>query len=58
MRRALGELHIKAIKTTAPLHQIIIDDEDFKEGKYTTSLLTKPELMNKLKNLKYENEAA
>jgi acetyl-CoA carboxylase biotin carboxylase subunit len=58
MRRALGELHIKGIKTTAPLHQIIIDDEDFKEGKYTTSLLTKPELMNKLKNLKYENEAA
>lgn len=39
MKRALGELIIDGIKTTIPLHRIILEDDDFLEGKYTTTLL-------------------
>ena len=44
MRRALGELRIRGVKTTVPLHRAILDDPDFLGGDYTTDLLNKPEI--------------
>ncbi|MCR0981740.1 acetyl-CoA carboxylase biotin carboxylase subunit [Roseomonas populi] len=34
-RRALTELVVDGIRTTIPLHQIIMDDPEFQEGEYT-----------------------
>ena len=48
MRRAIGELRIEGVKTTVPLHRIILADEDFLGGKYTTDLLNKPEIRKKM----------
>ena len=41
MDRALDELLIEPIKTTAPFCKKIINDPDFKKGKYNTSFLNK-----------------
>jgi len=41
MDRALGELMIEPIKTTAPFCRSVINDPDFKRGKYTTAFLDK-----------------
>jgi acetyl-CoA carboxylase biotin carboxylase subunit len=51
MRRALDEMRIEGIKTSTPFHRLIMDDADFISGKYTTSLATKPEILQKLKAL-------
>ncbi len=48
MKRALGELKVKGVKTTIPLHRAVLEDEDFVCGKYTTDLLNKPELKDKI----------
>jgi acetyl-CoA carboxylase biotin carboxylase subunit len=48
MRRALGELRISGIKTTIPLHRAVLEDDDFLSGTYTTDLLDKPTLKNKI----------
>jgi len=50
MKRALGELEMKGIKTTKPFHSIILEDEDFANGGYTTDLADKPEIKDKLKS--------
>ena len=39
MRRALGEFIIRGIKTTIPLHQAIMSDPVFIEGKATTAYM-------------------
>lgn len=39
MRRALGEFEIEGIATTAPLHQRILEDSRFLEGRLDTSFL-------------------
>ncbi|MEQ8162496.1 MAG: biotin carboxylase N-terminal domain-containing protein [Smithellaceae bacterium] len=49
MKRALTELRIKGLKTTIPLHQAVLEDDDFLSGMYSTDLLNKPELKNKIK---------
>ena len=49
MQRALGELEIRGVKTTIPFHHIILKEEDFVNGSYTTDLAGKPEIRNKLK---------
>ncbi len=48
MRRALAESRIKGLKTTIPLHRAILEDEDFLSGMYSTNMLNKPELKNKI----------
>ncbi|WP_133645556.1 acetyl-CoA carboxylase biotin carboxylase subunit [Paraburkholderia flava] len=39
LERALRELHIGGVKTTAPLHRALVADEDVRAGRYHTSFL-------------------
>jgi acetyl-CoA carboxylase biotin carboxylase subunit len=39
MSRALDEFIIRGIKTTLPLHQLILKDPNFRRGRYTTSFI-------------------
>jgi acetyl-CoA carboxylase biotin carboxylase subunit len=39
MRRALSLTIIEGVKTTVPLHQRILADQDFREGRYNTRFL-------------------
>jgi acetyl/propionyl-CoA carboxylase alpha subunit len=48
MKRALAELRIDGVSTTIPLHRVVLEDEDFLEGKYTTGLLKKSDILNKV----------
>lgn len=50
MRRALDEYIIRGIKTTIPLYKKILEDEEFRRGKYTTDYLER-----KIKELTYED---
>ncbi|MGV6844920.1 MAG: acetyl-CoA carboxylase biotin carboxylase subunit [Lutibacter sp.] len=44
MRRALDEFVIEGIKTTIPFHRQLMDNEDYKAGKYTTAFMENFEL--------------
>lgn len=50
MRRALDEYIIRGIKTTIPLYKKILEDEEFRRGRYTIDYLEK-----KIKTLSYED---
>jgi acetyl-CoA carboxylase biotin carboxylase subunit len=39
MRRALAEYEVRGIKTTIPFFKWILDDEDFKAGRFDTSFI-------------------
>ena len=39
MRRALDELVIEGVKTTAPFHQQLMEDPNFRDGNYTTKFM-------------------
>jgi acetyl-CoA carboxylase biotin carboxylase subunit len=39
MKRALQEFVIEGVKTTIPFHIKLMDDPQFKEGKFTTKFL-------------------
>ncbi len=41
LRRALGEMVIEGVQTTMPLHQALLDNEDFKSGDYNIHWLEK-----------------
>lgn len=47
MRRALDEFIIEGIKTTIPFHQQLMDDENFKNGKFDTSFMDSFDLKEK-----------
>jgi acetyl-CoA carboxylase biotin carboxylase subunit len=49
MKRALGELELQGPKTTIPFHNVILKEEDFINGGYTTDLADRPDVKNKLK---------
>jgi len=49
MQRALGEIELQGPKTTLPFHHIILKEEDFLSGNYTTDLADRPDIRNKLK---------
>jgi acetyl-CoA carboxylase biotin carboxylase subunit len=49
MKRALGELELKGVRTTIPFHNIILDNADFISGNYTTDLVNQPEIRDMLK---------
>ena len=39
MSRALDEFIIRGVKTTVPLHKLIIKDPNFRRGRYTTAFI-------------------
>ncbi|MBX7225215.1 MAG: acetyl-CoA carboxylase biotin carboxylase subunit [Chitinophagales bacterium] len=39
MRRALDEFYIEGVKTTIPFHKVLMKDENFKNGNFTTKFL-------------------
>jgi acetyl-CoA carboxylase biotin carboxylase subunit len=39
MKRALQEFYIDGVKTTIPLHLQLLDNEDFKNGNFTTAFM-------------------
>ena len=39
MDRALDEFIVEGVKTTVPFHQLLMDNEDFKKGKFHTGFL-------------------
>jgi acetyl-CoA carboxylase biotin carboxylase subunit len=41
MARALGEYQVIGIKTTIPLHRAILQNPEFRKGKYSTGFLEK-----------------
>ena len=49
MKRALGETELKGIKTTMPFHNIILNNNEFISGNYTTDLADQAEIKNMLK---------
>jgi len=49
MQRALGEIELQGPKTTLPFHHVILKEEDFVSGNYTTDLADRPDIKNKLK---------
>jgi acetyl-CoA carboxylase, biotin carboxylase subunit len=50
MKRALGELELQGIETTIPFHNIILENDEFISGNYTTDLADRPEIRNMLQN--------
>ena len=48
MQRALKELRIEGIKTTTPILRAVLDDDDFQSGRYTTDLLNKNSIREKV----------
>ena len=41
MKRCLSEYTIEPLKTTIPLYSLVMDDQDFKDGKFDTSYIEK-----------------
>ncbi len=41
MRAALDGLYIEGLKNNIPLHKVIMDEEEFREGSYTTGYINK-----------------
>ena len=39
MARALDEFMIRGVKTTVPLHKLILKDPNFRRGRYSTSFI-------------------
>ncbi|EQD63568.1 protein containing Biotin carboxylase, partial [mine drainage metagenome] len=39
MRRALGEFRVEGIQTTIPMHQLLMDDPQFQEGRIHINFL-------------------
>ncbi|MEP7321490.1 MAG: acetyl-CoA carboxylase biotin carboxylase subunit [Saprospiraceae bacterium] len=39
MNRSLDEFIVEGVKTTVPFHQLLMDNDDFKKGKYNTGFL-------------------
>ncbi len=49
MKRAMGEMELEGPKTTIPFHHVILNEEEFLSGEYTTDLADRPEIRGKLK---------
>jgi len=50
MKRALWEYQISGVKTNIPMHQVILDDEYFNRGEYTTHFIEEHKILNRVKD--------
>ena len=48
MQRALSEMRIEGIATTILFHQVALEDETFKSGKYTTDFIVSRNIIQKV----------
>jgi acetyl-CoA carboxylase biotin carboxylase subunit len=48
MQRALGEMRIEGIETTILFHQVALEDETFKSGRYTTDFVASRNIVQKV----------
>jgi len=46
MKRALGEYIVEGVKTTIPFHQLLMENEQFNKGEFTTKFLEDWDYMN------------
>jgi len=55
MKKALHDFTIEGVKTNIPFHIVAVEDELFREGKYTTLFVTERELVQKLRESTKKN---
>jgi pyruvate carboxylase subunit A len=58
MKRALWEYQISGVKTNIPMHQVILDDEYFNRGEYTTHFIDEHKILNRVKEYIQTQKAA
>ncbi len=46
MQRALAEFDIRGVKTTIPFHQLVLADQDFQRGEFTTDFIEQKTSLN------------
>lgn len=51
MKRALEEFIIEGVKTTIPFHIALMDNEEFRTGKFDTGLLDRFDYVSAIKEL-------
>ena len=49
MQRALWEYQISGIRTNIPMHQVILNDEYFRKGEYTTHFIAEHNILERVK---------
>jgi acetyl-CoA carboxylase biotin carboxylase subunit len=49
MKRAINELQIEGITTNIPFHQVVLEDEEFNSGWYTTDFIEKQQILRKVR---------
>jgi acetyl-CoA carboxylase biotin carboxylase subunit len=54
MKRALEEFIIEGVKTTIPFHIVLMDNEEFRTGKFDTGLLERFDYVSAIKDLEAE----
>ncbi len=52
MKRSLEEFIIEGVKTTIPFHIVLMDNEEFRTGKYDTGLLERFDYVSAIKELR------
>ncbi len=50
MQRALWEYQISGIRTNIPMHQVILQNEYFRRGEYTTHFIEEQQILEKVKD--------
>jgi len=50
MKRALWEYQISGIRTNIPMHQVILEDEYFNRGEYTTHFIEEHKILDRVKD--------
>jgi acetyl/propionyl-CoA carboxylase alpha subunit len=48
MKRALDEIIVDGVCSTTLFHQVTMDDDDFKNGNYTTNFVTERDIVQKV----------
>ena len=56
MRSALSGLAIEGIKNNVSLHRVIVDEENFKSGRYTTNYISEVAPQERVEELKKTEE--
>ncbi len=58
MKRALWEYQITGVRTNIPMHHVILEDEYFKRGEYTTHFIEEHKILDRVKEYIQSQKAA